>query len=81
MRFDKLLIHDSYGRSGGLILIRKKEVNIVSRRVEIFYRCDHLRGPRLLPYWFLWRTKLGKQIQAVMNIFAMCTLMLICHGS
>jgi hypothetical protein len=37
MRLDKLLIHDSDGRSGGLILMRKKEVNIVSRRVEIFF--------------------------------------------
>jgi hypothetical protein len=34
MNFDKCLVHDSDGRSGGLILLRKKEIKIVCRRVE-----------------------------------------------
>jgi hypothetical protein len=37
MNYDKCLVHDSDGRSGGLILMWKKEIKIVCRRVENFF--------------------------------------------
>jgi exonuclease III len=33
-KFDKLLFHESNGRSGGLILMWKKEIKIVCKRIE-----------------------------------------------